>query len=135
MKAVNGGFSLIEALVSLLILSIGVLGVCRLQATLWSSSVALHAAAMAGLLARDQLEKAVTAELTGVRHNQGGVARFVYAGSSFTSATSISHTEAITAAEVRVQWSDHTGSHSMALATATRGQPTAADSRWLLPRR
>jgi len=135
MKAVSGGFSLIEALVSLLILSIGVLGVCRLQAALWSNSDALHAAAMAGLLARDQLEKAVTSELTGVRHNQSGVAAFVYAGNTFTTATSITHTEKISAAEVRVQWTDHTGTHSIARATATSSQPTAADSLYLLPQR
>jgi Tfp pilus assembly protein PilV len=133
MKAASGGFSLIEALVSLLILSIGVLGVCRLQAALWLSSDSLYAAAMAGLLARGQLEKAVTRELTGVRHNQGEVATLVYTGKSFTTTTSITRAEAITGAEVRIQWTDRSGSHSMALATATHAQPTAADSLYLLP--
>lgn len=135
MKAGHGGFSLIESLVSLLILSIGVLGLCRLQAALWSNSNALHAAAMAGLLARDQLEKTVTSELTDIGHNRDEVAEFVYAGNPFSTAASITRTDAVSVAEVRVQWTDHTGTHSMTLATATSSRPTAADSRWLLPPR
>ena len=47
MKVPHRGFSLIEALVSLLVLSVGVLGLCRLQVALWSSSSALHATALA----------------------------------------------------------------------------------------
>jgi type IV pilus modification protein PilV len=135
MKQAQAGFSLIEALVSVLVLSIGVLGLCRLQAQLWSSSSALHAAAAAKLLASSYLEKTVTSQLTGIDLNQESASELVYAGTLLSTALSVANTAEITTAEIRVQWSNQTGTHSIQLSTATDRQPAAADTRWLLPAR
>jgi Tfp pilus assembly protein PilV len=50
------GISLIEALITLLVLSIGLLGLGQLQARLWSSSAKLHATSNAYLLGTEYLE-------------------------------------------------------------------------------
>ena len=43
MKTKLRGFSLIEAMIASLVLSVGLLGLARLQAQLWSSAAQLHA--------------------------------------------------------------------------------------------
>ena len=129
------GFSLIEALVSLLVLSIGVLGLCRLQAQLWSTSNALHAAAAANLLASSHLEKTVTTLLTGIDLDQDSASELVYAGTLMSTELSVANTAEITTVEIRVQWSNQSGTHSIQLSSATDGHPAAADTRWLLPAR
>lgn len=54
------GFALVEALVSVLVLSVGFLGLANLQARLWSTSSLLHNTSQAYLVATNQLEKART---------------------------------------------------------------------------
>ena len=102
-KQAQAGFSLIEALVSVLVVSIGVLGLCRLQAQLWSSSSALHAGAAAKLLANSCLEKTVTSQLTGIDLKQLSTSELVYAGTLLRTAGSVANTAEITEAEIRVQ--------------------------------
>ncbi|MEA2080622.1 MAG: prepilin-type N-terminal cleavage/methylation domain-containing protein [Pseudomonadota bacterium] len=133
MENSHRGFSLIEAMVSVLVLSIGLLGLCRLQAQLWSSSNALHASAAANLLASSYLEKAVASQLTGIDLNQDSASELVYAGTLLSTALSVANTAEITEAEIRVQWSNQTGAHSIQIGTATDSHPAAADTRWLLP--
>ncbi len=135
MKVLHRGFSLIEALVSLLVLSVGVLGLCRLQVALWSSSSALHATALASLLAGGQLERWLTPELHGIDPTANETAQFMCAGRRFKSALSVSQSEDLTTTAIHIEWTDPAGTQSLALATATDNQSTAADSRWLLPPR
>jgi Tfp pilus assembly protein PilV len=133
MKKNLRGISLIEALVTLLVLSIGLLGLGQLQARLWSSSGVLHATSNAYLLGMKYLEilsarQMIAPDLVAVPPSQT-----LHSGTRFNTAVSLSEDEPLSEAEIRVVWKDRSGSQSVRLESVTGTVSRAFDTRWLLP--
>lgn len=126
------GFSMIEALVTLLVLSIGLLGLGRLQAGLWRSGGDLHAAQTAFLVAQNRLES------ERLNSRLQWPARSAPADDP-AYRVDVAHTplpapsSALTATRVSLHWRRPAGEQSLEL-TAVRDRGShPEDSRWLLP--
>lgn len=132
MKNRHCGFSLIEALVSVVVLSIGLLGLAQLQARLWSASGDLHSTDEAYLLASNALEKSAIAQLIAADLITDTTAQI--AGSAALFAVDLSLTEQAQLAEatVRVDWERQSEIRSLALDSAIYTNARASDNRLLL---
>jgi type IV pilus assembly protein PilV len=127
------GFSLVEALVTLLVLSIGLLGLAQLQVRLWRSSTDLHAMQSAVLAAHDLLEARTFNGSAGA----GRPALPQAVGKSyFTEITTNNPSptaKQLVATNLKLHWRESSGEKSVNL-TATRNQGIdPKDTRWLLP--
>ena len=127
------GFSLLESLMTVVVLSIGLLGLGHLQAGLWKSAAKLHAQAEALLLGVNDLEgsRRITPTADGKPES-----RLTPGGSGYT--VFEQHLESETDGLLRalrssVQWQDTDDSNTLRLQTVTY-HPGAGDSRWLLSR-
>lgn len=127
------GFSLIEALVSVLVLTIGLLGLGQLQARLWSASGNLHAVGSAHLLAITRLENSVTSQLFGMGTTETAETSVTHSGTTFGTVLSVSPGEFLTETGIRIYWDTPSGSHSIQLSTDNESGSTLSDTRWLLP--
>ena len=127
------GFSLIEALVSLVVLSIGLLGLGQLQARLWSASGDLHSNDEAHLLASNTLEKSAIAQMIAADLIADSSARLAGSATLFTVELSLTAQEQLAEARLRVEWQHQSGLRSLALDTAIFTDSHAADTRLLLP--
>ncbi len=126
----QGGFSLMEALISLLVLSVGLLGLARLQAQLWRASGTLYATADAYLLSEDLLERARgQTEAMPAPENQR--LQSVFGRSVFTSILRVETRDRISVMEIASGWEDPASSHQLQLRSAAY-RPEPGDSRWLL---
>lgn len=126
------GFSLIEALVSLLVLGIGLLGLGQLQARLWSASGDLHSSAEAHLLANNILEKTAIAKMIARDLIADTVAQQVGSTTLFTFDLSLTEQAQLAEARLRVEWRHQHGLRSLALDTAIFTASHAFDNRLLL---
>ena len=126
------GFSLIEALVALLVVSIGLLGLGQLQARLWAGAGELHTAGTAFLLAGSLLEIAPVTWLPApakqayaALFEPGLRAEIAHYPLPAASASLVS-------TRIDVHWSSPTGSASLSLGRALDAGLDPLDSRWLL---
>ena len=127
------GFSLIEALISLVILSIGLLGLAQLQARLWSASAELHLSDEAYLLAGNSLEQFAIAQLFAVDLNADSTRQVAGSATQFVvNLTLTEELEQIAEARVQVEWEHQSGLSSLTLDTAIYSNARAADNRLLL---
>lgn len=126
------GFSLIEALISLVVLAIGLLGLAQLQARLWSASADLHSSDEAYLLAGNSLEQFAIAQLFAI--DLGGDSTTQVSGSTtqFVVNLTLTELEQIAEARVQVEWEHQRGLRSLTLDSAICTSARAADNRLLL---
>ena len=127
------GFSLMEAMICVLVLSVGLLGLARLQARLWSASEQLHTSADAYLISRNYLEELSTpfSDLFPVGKN--GSLATVTGNSSYTSTFAVTQHDSLRETVVATRWQDPGGGHEIRLRTLNPLTSSAPDSRWLLP--
>jgi len=133
MKKNLRGISLIEALITLLVLSIGLLGLGQLQARLWSSSGKLHATSNAYLLGMEYLEILSAKQMIDPDLVADPPLQALRSGTLFNTDVSLRDDEPLIEAEIRVGWEDRGGSQSVRLESATGTVSHAFDTRWLLP--
>jgi len=133
MKKTLRGISLIEALVTLLVLSIGLLGLGQLQARLWSSSGMLHATSNAYLLGTTYLEILTATQIITPDLIANPPLRILSSGTLFNTAVSLSEDEQLTEIEIRIVWEDRNGSQAVNLESVTNTASRAYDTRLLLP--
>ncbi|MGD2076266.1 MAG: prepilin-type N-terminal cleavage/methylation domain-containing protein [Gammaproteobacteria bacterium] len=129
MAARQDGFSLIEALIAVLVLSVGLLGLGQLQAALWKSAGQLYALSEAYLLSASHLERVLTdpSQISEQRLS-------TQSPSGYTLFDSSLRTEArgpFTEISVSCHWEDTRGTQAVGLQTAVY-QSDSADSQWLL---
>jgi len=126
------GFTLIEALVSVVVLSIGLLGLGQLQARLWSASGDLHSTDEAYRLASSALEKSAIAQMIAADLIADTTAQITASATQF--AVDLSRTEQpqLIEARVLVEWEHQSGSRSLALDSAIYTNSRPSDSRLLL---
>jgi len=130
---IQHGFSLIEALITALVLSIGLLGLGQLQARLWFASGDLHSLSDAYLLANSYLEKSITSEFFSTDFSKTPTSPITYPGTEFKTVLTISPGESIIETDIEILWANREGSHSIQLATAIETPAAFYDARWFLP--
>lgn len=130
----TAGFSLVEALISVLVLSIGVLGLARLQASLWSAAGDLHADRHAYGFGVAELEKSLFRAVTANTGGEPVAGELLTPATRFRGSTSYTaaHGQAVSAT-VMINWNTRSGPHTLVLETATSADWQPADTRWLLP--
>jgi prepilin-type N-terminal cleavage/methylation domain-containing protein len=126
------GFTLIEAMVSVVVLSIGLLGLVQLQARLWSASGDLHSSDEAYLLASNTLEKSAIAQMIGADLIADSPAQFTASATLFAVDLSLTQQQQLAEATVRVEWEHQSGPRSLALQTTIYTNAHASDGRLLL---
>ncbi len=127
------GFSLLEALVTLLVLSVGLLGLGRLQARLWRDSAELRTNADAFLLAGNALETAPVdwlvqspaAELPGLAGHRYAV--------TLTQSESPSPADSLLITRLAFSWRQRSATRSLALSASRNTAIQPRDALWLLP--
>jgi prepilin-type N-terminal cleavage/methylation domain-containing protein len=128
----TSGFSLVESLVTLLVLAVGLLGLGQLQTRLWRSSGELKTLQGAFLLANDRLEARSAAWLaeSGNRapaENVDGTYSIVI--TDINSPSPVAH---LTTTQIMLRWQYSHTEHTLNL-TATRNPGILPrDARWLL---
>ena len=133
METRQRGVTLIEAMVSLVVLAIGLLGLVQLQAQLWSTSGDVHSTEKAYLLAGNSLEKSVIAEMMAVDLIADTSAQPAVSLTAFTVDPALIRQEQLAEARVRIDWKHPSGLRSLSLDTAIYTDFRASDSRLLLP--
>lgn len=132
MQQRHRGFSLLESLVSLLVFSIGMLGLGQLQARLWVNSADLHSTDEAYLMVANSIE--IIDINTYFEHS--GAATPATESSSlspiFIYKQSVVTTGPTLTAEVQASWERPSGADSVILNAALYTTFNAADARWLL---
>ena len=123
MQQRHKGFSLMESLVSLLVFSIGMLGLGQLQARLWVNSGDIHSTDKAYLVAANRLERY---EINSAASRPASAPGF--AGELYSSSTN-----STTTTEVQVSWERPSGSEVITIASTFNSTFIAADALWLLP--
>lgn len=125
------GFSLMEALISLLVLSVGLLGLGQLQAALWKSAGQLYALSEAYLLSTSYLERGLSAGATerDAQENRSSASASGY--TEFDAVVQLERQGWLTEMDVASHWQDTSGANTVRLRTAVY-QPPGGDSRWLL---
>ncbi|GMQ83508.1 MAG: hypothetical protein BMS9Abin06_0243 [Gammaproteobacteria bacterium] len=127
------GISLIEALITLLVLSIGLLGLGQLQARLWSSSGKLHATSNAYLLGTTVLEMLTATRIIAPDLIADPPSQILRSGTLFNTTVSLSEDEQLSEADIRVVWEDRSGLLVINLGSVTDTISRASDTRLLLP--
>lgn len=122
------GFALIEALVTLLVLSIGLLGLGQLQARLWRGGGDLHAGQTAFLLTQDTLESARLDKPPPPRESSDNTYRLELERAPLPAPLS-----GLTTTRVTLRWRRPSGEQSLALAATLDTATRPEDARWLLP--
>ena len=123
------GFSLIESLIAVLVLSVGLLGLGQLQAGLWRSAGQLYARSEAYLLSSSHLERALAVP------SQVNEQRFsAQSLSGYTRFDTTLHAEPrgrLTAISVSTLWQDTSTANALGLQTSVY-RSDRRDARWLL---
>lgn len=127
----QNGFSLMESLIAVVVLSTGLLGLARLQAGLWQSAGQLHAQSEAQVLCVSNLEHGLHAAPASDTAQQP---RRSSSGSGYTVFESRLLSERqglLTELHSAVHWQHTDGLSTLRLMTASY-RPDAGDVRWLL---
>ena len=125
------GFCLIEALISVLVLSIGLLGLAQLQARLSGAAGNRHAAELAYRFAHTELERSLFALGTGQSDGASATRELETPAAFFRAVTTQSIDPFATTVSVVVTWEDRSTIHSIRLQSTATLAP-AVDARWLL---
>lgn len=133
MRKATAGFGLVEALITLLVLGIGLLGLGQLQARLWVGAGELHSRAIAGLLGANLTEMASATWLT--------EAELEGAASGFEPAITAELSQyqaplpqdALSVTDLELHWELPSGKHTLSVETLRNTRLDPLDTRWLLP--
>jgi prepilin-type N-terminal cleavage/methylation domain-containing protein len=126
------GFSLIEALVSLLVLSIGILGLGQLQAGLWVNAAQLHLRDAALLIASNHSEIAeIQLIMPDSSISYPPEASAVYSA-DFDIETLTTTQDSTATSHTTVSWQGRTGMDALQLGTTLNTRFKPIDTRWLL---
>ncbi len=133
MRKNTSGFSLMESLITLLVLSIGLLGLSQLQARLWLNLGELHTAADAGLLGANLAEIIPVAWLAETEKRSAAtlLEPIVIAEIDHYQAPPPRDSLAIT--NVDLHWTAPSGQRSLFLETLRNTHLDPLNTRWLLP--
>lgn len=126
------GFSLIEALLTLVILSVGLLGIGQLQARLWVSSGQLHAEQTAFLVGESLLEIVALSWLPEAE-KQSSATQFHPAIRAEVSHHRLPFPDdLLTSTRVDVGWTSPSGARSLSVQNTVNTGLDPVDTRWLL---
>jgi len=132
MEKRQSSFSLIEALISLVVLGIGLLGLAQLQARLWSASAELHSSDEAYLLAGNSLEQFAIAQLFAIDLGGDSTTQVTGSTTQFLVNLTLTELEQIAEARVQIEWEHQRGLRSLTLDSAICTSARTADNRLLL---
>lgn len=113
------GFTMVEVLVALTIMTIGMLGIVAMQKTSFSASGYTRHATEAAILAEDKLEQLRTVTLVGATDDSELVdsTGAVVADGIFTRAWTFDTSGTLVTITVTVSWSETDGTHSLTFRT------------------
>jgi len=124
----NAGFSLVEALITLLVLSVGLLGLGQLQARLWTGAGDLHRQENAYLLGENLLETDRLTWLTDRPLKTSGISVNTVRYPAGTNRDS----RKLTTIDLTLQWHQTAGVQSLTLSTTVNSHPEPGYTRCLL---
>lgn len=133
MRKAHCGFSLIEAMISVLVLSVGLLGLAQLQARLSMASLRLQASTQAWVLGASGIEHALMLETGAANAADEASGVVVTPATRFETTTALTRTERLITTELRVRWEDPSGKHVVRLQTLANAEADALATRLLLP--
>ena len=128
------GFSLMESLISLLVFSIGMLGLGQLQARLWVSSGNIHSANQALLIAENVTELIELNELVTQTDELTPIFPAYLSPPEFNYEQSVLASGLTTTATVQVLWQRPSGADSTTVQTSFSTGFLARDAAWLSPK-
>jgi prepilin-type N-terminal cleavage/methylation domain-containing protein len=128
------GFTLIEAMITLLVLSIGLLGLGTLQARLTASSAELHSGNDAYRLASAWLERfSYLAAVNNPSAINTRPEQITQRAARFETRPSLSFTPALSTGSIIVAWNTRAGRQSIRLQRSACTKTPQSDKLWLLP--
>jgi Tfp pilus assembly protein PilV len=133
MKKNAHGFSLLEALITLLVLNVGLLGLGQLQARLWAGAGDLHTLADAYMLGENLLEISpltwlpATTEQNLLAQSQPAI------DATLNQPDPDQGNSPLVTTAANLHWRRPSGEHSLSLSTSVNTGLAARDTRWLLP--
>ena len=127
------GFSLMESLMTLLVLSIGLLGLGQLQARLWLNLGEVHPTADADLLAVNLTEITPIAWLTKTEKRSAASLLEPVVSADIDQYQAPPPRDALAITNVNLHWTAPSGAHSLALETVRNTRLDPLDTRWLVP--
>lgn len=135
MQPYQPGFTLIEAMITVLVLSIGLLGLGTLQARLMAAAGELHSHTEANLLATTWLERFSWLATTDPAAIDTEPAQQTRRATVFDTRAQLSSTPGLSTAGIVVEWASRKGLRSTRLGTSACTEAPLSDQRWLLPGR
>jgi prepilin-type N-terminal cleavage/methylation domain-containing protein len=126
------GFSLTEALISLLVLSIGWLGLGQLQARLSSAGISQSGSAYGHMILSDFHEKTVSYELSGILDSPPDSDPVTTPSVTYTLELSRAKTGTRSDTTIEVEWTDIDIARNEKITLTTSTYPDPHDTRWLL---
>lgn len=132
MRKAHCGFSLIEAMISVLVLSVGLLGLAQLQARLSMASLRLQASTQAWVLGASGIEHALMLEAGTANGTKEPSTIVVTPATRFETTIGLARTERLINTELRVRWEDPSGKNEVRLATLANTETDATATRLLL---
>jgi prepilin-type N-terminal cleavage/methylation domain-containing protein len=129
----TAGFSLMESLITLLVLSIGLLGLGQLQARLWVNAGELHTRGDAGLLGANLMEIAPVAWLSEAEKHSAAMLFEPAVSTEISRHRSQPPSDFLMVTDLNVHWVLPSGEHSLSLASTHNTSLDPRGTRWLLP--
>ncbi len=126
------GLSLIEALITLLILSIGWLGLGQLQARLSISALNQSSAAYAQLIQSTYYEKTVSYDLSDIQETPPSSGRLSTPSSAYEIQISRSTVNALRDTVIRIEWEEIGDTRNEVIPLTLSDYSSPSDTRWLL---
>ncbi len=126
------GFSLTEALITLLVLSIGWLGLGQLQARLSIAGLNQSSTAYARLIQSVYYEKTISYALSGVLPSPPDSTSLTSPFGAYRIQLSRSATRTLSDTTIQVEWEDTDTPHSEIISLSLSTYPLPSDTRWLL---
>lgn len=127
------GFSLLESLILLLVLSISMLGLGQLQVRLWVKAGSLHTLDEAYLLAVNLIEINEINSLFSLNSKIDPTSLQTGTSSIFRQELSVLSARNSTTNKAQVSWDSLTEAESVTLLTTRYAESHTEDARWLLP--
>ena len=128
------GFTLIEAMITVLVLGIGLLGLGTLQARLMASSGDLHTGTDAYRLASSWLERfSYQVAIDDISAVNTRPIQVTQRAAHFDTIPGLSSTPALSTGSIVVEWSTRVGPQSIRLQMSACTKAPLSDRLWLLP--
>ena len=129
----DSGFSMIEALLTLVVLSVGLLGLGQLQVRLWLGSGELHTTEAAALLGGNLLEILPVDWLADQKKQAAADALKPLISAETRQSRLPAPQDALTTIRVDLRWTSPAGERSLSMQKTSASGLRPQDTRWLLP--